>query len=398
MKPSGEPLHIGVIGFGARISNVCKQLAGQDAGFRVAAVADPRTDEVKKKANPLLQDTQFFPDADAMLAGPKLDGLMIGTKCDLHTDMAVKAAKAGVPLFLEKPVAVTFDQIKRLDAAAPSFTAPVVVSFPLRVSPLVKRVKEIIDSGTLGTIEHVIGFNDVPYGDGYFGGWYRNYAIVGGLFLQKATHDFDYLSYLIGSTPRQVCAMNSQRVWGKRGKPDPKPFDLMCKNCEEKATCTESPFSGEASMVNPEGLEKWKDWRMCLYAAEIRNEDSGNAILEYHSGVQASYTQNFFARGKAARRGARLFGYRGTIEFDWYTNKISIMRHDRRPDETIDLSGAEEHFGGDAELCKDFLAALRTGAASRAPLAAGINSALTCLWARESANQRKFFDVVMPSA
>jgi len=390
-------MKIGVIGFGARVSGVCKQLHEQDSGFHVAAVADPRTREIKEKKNPLLTDTAFFPDADAMLAGPKLDGLMIGTKCDLHTDMAVKAATAGVPLFLEKPVATTFDQVRQLHAAEPTFTAPVVVSFPLRVSPLVRRVKEIIDSGTLGTIEHVVAFNDVPYGDVYFGGWYRNYDIVGGLFLQKATHDFDYMSYLIGSVPRQVCAMNSQRVWGQGGKPDPKPFDLMCHACAEKGECTESSYSGEHSFLSPESAAKWGEWRACLYSQDIRNEDSGNAILEYASGVQASYTQNFFARGKTARRGARLYGYRGTVEFDWYTNKISIMRHDRKPDETIDLSGAEEHFGGDAELCKDFLAALKTGAASRTPLATGINSALTCLWARASAAQRKFYDVVMPS-
>jgi predicted dehydrogenase len=396
MKSSGAPLRVGVIGFGARVNGVCKQLTGQDPDFRVAAVADPRTGEIKEKKNPLLADTAFYPDADAMLAGPKLDGLMIGTKCDLHTDMAVKVATAGLPLFLEKPVSTTFDQVKRLHAAAPAFTAPVVVSFPLRVSPLVRRVKEIIDSGTLGTIEHVVAFNDVPYGDVYFGGWYRNYAISGGLFLQKATHDFDYMAHLVGSTPRQVCAMNSQRVWGPGGKPDAKPFDLMCHACGEKGGCTESPYSGDASMLPPKSAASWGEWRACLYSQGIKNEDSGNAIIEYHSGVQASYTQNFFARGKAARRGARLFGYRGTIEFDWYTNKISIMRHDRKPDETIDLSGAEEHFGGDAELCKDFLAALKTGAASRTPLATGINSALTCLWARESANQRKFFDVVMP--
>ena len=390
-------MNIGVIGFGARVGNVSKQLAAMDPTFRIAAIADPRTDEIRKKANPLLQDTAFHPDADTMLAGAKLDGLMIGTKCNLHTDMAVRVAAVGLPLFLEKPVAVTFDQVKKLDAAAGSFSAPVVVSFPLRVSPLVHRVKEIIDSGTLGTIEHAVAFNDVPYGDGYFGGWYRDYAIVGGLFLQKATHDFDYLFHLLGSRPTQVAAMNSQRVWGKGGKKDPKPFDLMCKSCSEQADCSESPFSGEHSMLDQDSKQKWKDHRMCLYAAEIRNEDSGNALLEFASGVQASYTQNFFARGKAARRGARLYGYRGTIEFDWYTNKISIMRHDRKPDEVLDFSGAEEHFGGDAELCKDFLAAVRARTPTRTPLATGITSALACLWARESASRRTFCDIVMPA-
>jgi hypothetical protein len=150
-------------------------------------------------------------------------------------------------------------------------------------------------------------------------------------------------------------------------------------------------------MLDPDSAAKWGEWRACVYGEGIRNEDSGNALLEYASGVQVSYTQNFFARNKAARRGARLYGYRGSVEFDWYTNTIKVMRHDRGKDELIDLTGAEEHFGGDAELCKDFLAALKTRTVSRTPLTTGINSALTCLWARESAERRVFCDVVMPT-
>ena len=128
----------------------------------------------------------------------------------------------------------------------------------------------------------------------------------------------------------------------------------------------------------------------------ILNEDMGNCILEYENGAQCSYTQNFFARFQAARRGARLYGYKGTIHFCWYENKIRIYKHQSPVVETIDFTGEMPHFGGDRELCLDFLLAMRDGKPSRSPIEAGILSALTCLWARESAETHRYCQVVMP--
>ena len=124
----------------------------------------------------------------------------------------------------------------------------------------------------------------------------------------------------------------------------------------------------------------------------------GSCMLEYENGVQVSYTQNFFTRYRAARRGARLYGYRGIIEFDWNQNQIKLYSHTSPVVETIDFSGDMPHFGGDRELSFDFLMAMRDGRSSRSPIAAGILSALTCLWARESANNRQPREVVMPEA
>jgi len=120
-------------------------------------------------------------------------------------------------------------------------------------------------------------------------------------------------------------------------------------------------------------------------------------LVEYENGVQASYTQNFYARGKSARRGARIHGYKGTIEFDWYTGRITVMKHDRPDAETIDMAGDEAHFGGDPELCREFAAIMKGKKDSRSPLRAGIASALTGLCAIESAEKRRFCEVKLPA-
>ena len=393
MKPEtdGNELRVGVIGYGGRASGNAREVAGMDAAVRIAAVADPRRDEIRGRGDKLLAGTAFFRNADELLASGRFDGIIIGTRCNLHTEMALKVASTGTPLFLEKPVSVTFDQVKALAAAAPSFKAPVVVSFPLRLSPLVIRTKELIASGAIGKVEHMVAFNDVPYGEVYYASWYRDYPTVGGLFLQKATHDLDYMSFIVEAPAKWVCAMKSQRIYGRRAD---KPYDLKCKDCNEKKTCPESPFN-ENSMIPPDSREHWAE-RWCMFPAEIKNEDSGNCIVEYANGVQASYTQNFYARHRAARRGVRIHGYTGTIEFDWYTGKIAVMRHDKPDVEVIDFSGGEAHFGGDAELCKEFIAVMRGKPSSRSPLEAGIHSALTCLYARESAETRRFFEVRLP--
>lgn len=386
---SGAALRLGIIGCGNRIAGVAKELTGLDPEIRIAAVADPVGAALRAKHPALLADAEFVPDAAALLRMRGLDGIMIGTRCRLHAELAVQVAAAGLPLFLEKPVAITLEQARALrDAYAAPTAPPVVVSFPLRVSPLLRKAKSLIDAGELGTVEHAVAFNDVPYGDVYFGGWYRDFAEAGGLFLQKATHDLDALAYLLNARPVRVAAMTSQRIWG-----GDHPFDLMCKDCNEKLACPESPFNPDGMVDDPNG--KWKEWRKCLFADGIKNEDSGNALLEFDSGVQASYTQNFFARRNAARRGARLYGYKATLEFDWYTGKILVHRHQKPATDTFVPETGDAHFGGDIELCKGFVSILR-GGASIAPLQAGLTSAFTCLACRDSAESGRFVEVERP--
>jgi predicted dehydrogenase len=184
-------LNIGIIGYGGRVSGMARALAIWDIPYRIAAIADPRAAAIRAANDPLLADTAYYAGADELLAAGGLDGVMVGTRCYLHTEMACKVAARRLPLFLEKPVAITFAQVKQLQAAFSGYAAPTVVSFPLRLTPIVQTVKRLLEADTIGTVEHVIAFNDVPYGDVYYNFWYRNYDQVGGLFLQKATHDID---------------------------------------------------------------------------------------------------------------------------------------------------------------------------------------------------------------
>lgn len=377
-------LQIGVIGYGGRIGGIVDKLM-KSGEVTFTAVADPATEAVQAKAAEKgYEGIRFYTEAEEMLKSEKLDGVLIGTRCSLHTPYALLVAKYGIPMFLEKPVCTTEEDLERLKTIL-HMNEKTVVSFPLRTSMLLQKVKEIVDSGKLGTVEHVQAYNNVPYGRGYYHKWYRDESETGGLFLQKATHDLDYINYLLGDNrPVRICAMSSKQVF--KGN---EPAGKLCAECEKADTCPESPKNvakiGDGYVIGP----------YCCFAVDTGNEDSGSAIVEYESGMHVVYTQNFVARNGAGKRGARLIGYRGTLEFDWVSSKIHVYHHLENVTEEHTLTNKSgSHFGGDMALVENFIGVMKGTEVSHATLAEGILSANMCLMAKKSAAEHVFCDIV----
>ncbi|MBP1990164.1 Gfo/Idh/MocA family protein [Paenibacillus eucommiae] len=379
-------MRIGVIGFGLRIEMIVDQLLQFDLGVELAAITDINIHKVSEQLAEKGRNTAaitMYSDADEMLDKEQLDGVLIGTRCSLHTRMAKKVLKRNLPLFLEKPVATTMEDLLSLKEAAAASESEVVVSFPLRNTPLLKLVKGIVDSGKLGTVEHVQAINNVPYGGVYFHNWYRDERETGGLFLQKATHDFDYINYLLGLKPVTICAMKSKQIF----KGD-KPEGLYCKDCDEFKSCPESPF------VQKFFQAELSHGDMCSFAKDTGNEDSGSALIQYESGMHVSYSHNFFARKAAAVRGSRLLGYKGTVEFDWNTDIAKVYMHHTSRIETYQVDSSQmSHGGGDAALASNFLKVMQGKEKSGTSLDAGLLSALMCLKAKESAETHTFKEI-----
>ena len=378
---------IGVIGFGGRlgdlIQNVLLEL-GMDV--KIAAVADTDLTAVRGRLrHPGLtaDGIRFYTDAREMLDNEELDGCMIGTRCNTHTPYAVEVLRRNIPLFLEKPVSVTMEQLRALDAAGKATAAQTVVSFPLRASLPVRKAKAIIDSGEIGEVQHVQAWNNVPYGAGYYHTWCRDESVTGGLFLQKATHDLDYIQYILGHRPVELCAMESKQIY----KGD-KPAGLRCPDCPEERTCPES----EWFMTTYKADHSHGD--LCCFSTATGNHDSASVLIRYDTGMHVCYSQNFFARKNAQLRGARFLGYKGTLEFDWYTGELLVHKHDEPVDVCykLDLT-ASSHFGGDKQLMLNFCGVMAGTENSESPLEDGIASALLCLKAVESAREHRFAEV-----
>ena len=178
-------LNIGIVGCGLQAATIAGYLKVYGDEHQVTAVMDPNPEFAKariaEKEVVLADNCRFFESLDEFMndAG-KLDGIIIGTPCHLHTEIACKLEPLGVPLYLEKPVAINLEQLRQLHAAFKDSKSPVQVSLPMRVCPLTLEVKEIIDSGKIGTVEQIVAHNDVTYGDVYFTTWFREYEKTGG--------------------------------------------------------------------------------------------------------------------------------------------------------------------------------------------------------------------------
>lgn len=371
-------MKIGVIGYGNRIEGVIKEVLRADADCQIAAIVDVRKDTIKAKLDAQgWHHVKYFDTAEQMLESEQLDGAMIGTRCNLHATMGLKVLNHNLPLYIEKPVATNYEDLLRLKESYEASTSPVVVSFPLRTTSIVELVKEIVQSGKIGTVEHVQAINNVPYGRVYFQSWYRNEEETGGLFLQKATHDFDYIQAILGQVPVSVCAMTSKQIFkGNKSK------GLKCVDCEDNRTCLESTVT-TAEELDP-------TWQYCCYAEDTGNEDSGSALFRYESGMHMSYSQNFFIRRGAAARGARFMGYKGTVDFDFYSGQVKVFMHHTGRVETYELEAGSNHFGGDEKLARNFAAIMKGKASSISTLDDGLMSALMCMKAQESARTGTF--------
>jgi len=355
-------------------------------------VADPDQNSAKTHLGSEgvdFEQTRFFDSADELIENAgDFDALMLGTRCDLHTPIAVRLAPRAMPLFLEKPVSITTEQLQKLATAFAGRDEKVVVSFPLRMTPLCQRVNEIVQSGRLGEINQVVAFNDVPYGGVYFGQWYRDHKTTGGLWLQKATHDFDYINHLLDATPLAVAATSTRKVYG-----GDEPAGLNCSTCKKTELCPESPAN---ILKRGDDGGMGKEDHACAFSDSIENQDAGSAMVMYDDATQLTYTQNFVSRRTAARRGARITGYYAMLNFASFTEKIRVTEHHGQAVDDIHVPVVEGHHGGDSVLIKNFLHVIRGQAASKSTLDDGLVSAAMCLAARESASTGSFQNIGVP--
>src|SRR5215218_3790176 len=115
-----------------------------DPGVRIRAVADPDMGSARRRlamVEPAHAEARMYPSADAMLEdSADYDGIVIGTRCNLHTRMVIKVAFVGLPLFLEKPVAIILGIVYALRDTIRVRDDQVVVSFPWRHTPLFAKV------------------------------------------------------------------------------------------------------------------------------------------------------------------------------------------------------------------------------------------------------------------
>lgn len=377
--------NIGVIGCGVRARELLTTLRDMSMNTKITAICDPNGKEIieiLRSEGEDVSNIHIWEDADEMLDNSGVDGVLVGTRSEHHVHFAKKVLARNIPMILEKPLTFSMEELIELRDAYEKSEKKVIVSFPLRQTPLLNLVCDIIAEGRIGTPEHVQAYNYVPYGGVYFHNWYSRTGRAG-LFFEKSTHDFDWINRIVGVKPTQIAVMTSQRIFG-----GDKPSGKSCADCEHQLTCMESPFLQKNFIYdNPQGTT-------CAFAEDVKTYDSAGVLIRYESGMHANYAENHFARKGAQLRGARVTGYSGSLEFDWYTGEAKVWRHHLPVAETYKLDNDFGHFGGDTAMMFDFVKMMNGDGGTINTLEAGFVSTLMCMAARESLEKECFAPVI----
>lgn len=155
---------------------------------------------------------RWFRSLDEMIAGERPEGVIVATPNRLHKANALECIAAGIPALVEKPICDDVSDAAELVAEADRTGVALLTGHHRRHNPLMRKAKEIIASGRIGTpiVANALFWLKKP--DDYFEiDWHREKG-AGPVFL-NLIHDIDNLRYLLGDVVA-VSARDSSAVRG----------------------------------------------------------------------------------------------------------------------------------------------------------------------------------------
>lgn len=152
--------------------------------------------QLAKKYNIPFSTTDF----EKILDDPSVSGVVIATRHDLHAEMVVKALNASKQVFVEKPLALSVEELNAIIETAEKSGCSVTVGFNRRFSPHVKKMKELIgDSPGPLTINATMNAGYIPKDS-----WVQDLKKGGGRIIGEACHYIDLISFLVDSDIESV--------------------------------------------------------------------------------------------------------------------------------------------------------------------------------------------------
>lgn len=143
-------------------------------------------------------------DSEAIFADDSLDAVFVVTRHHAHAEMVCRGLEAGKAVFVEKPLALSEDQLDRILATvAATGNDRLMVGFNRRFAPLFTHVRDHFpaDAGPVSARYLVNAGRLAP------DSWYLHHATEGSRFDGEGGHFVDTLSALVGEDPSEVTAL-----------------------------------------------------------------------------------------------------------------------------------------------------------------------------------------------
>lgn len=147
---------------------------------------------------------KWYTDAQQLIDDPDVNAIYVATPPSSHATYAIMAMKAGKPVYVEKPLAASYEDCARINSVSERTGVPCFVAYYRRYLPYFLRVKQIVDQGIIGHVLNVqvrfaVPPRELDYSRPETLPWRLQPEIAGGgYFYDLAPHQLDLLQTLFG--------------------------------------------------------------------------------------------------------------------------------------------------------------------------------------------------------
>lgn len=300
------------------------------------------------------------------------DAIIISTPDNLHYGPCMKALSMGYDILLEKPIAPTEKECRKILALAKKTNRIVAVCHVLRYSPYFIKVRELIQKGSVGeliSIQHLEPIQHIHMSHSYVRGNWHNSKETTPIILAKSCHDLDILRWLVGSSCEKISALGDLKWFKKENTPagaTPRCTDgcAVEKECPYSALKiyyrdrqrthvfdlpTEVEKQGEAILDRL----KTTNYGRCVYQMDNDQPDHYTTNLQFTNGVTAAFSMEAFTSYEGRR--TRIMGSHGDIVGDMSQFTLTNFLTGEK---TEWQQNSDAHGGGDWNLVSDWIQAV----------------------------------------
>ena len=198
---SDTKLGLALLGSG-RMAHVYGPKINAHPSLRLEIVFNPNLSSAIKAAS--AYGGRASDDIEAVLADPSVDAVIIATPTNTHVEYIEMAARAGKPIYCEKPLDQTLERVDGCLSTLKTHPVPFMLGFNRRFDPDNRAVRQAVANGDLGRLNFLMSTSREPAPPPI------DYVRAsGGYFLDAQIHDIDLLCWIAGERPVRVFAAGS---------------------------------------------------------------------------------------------------------------------------------------------------------------------------------------------
>ena len=216
--PKRKPLRVAIVGLVHGHAGGFLGPALKRSDIEIVGIAEPDREVAQRYASEFKLDRKLlYADTEQMIAAVHPQALLVYTDTKDHRDVVEIAAKHGIPVMMEKPLAVSVEDALAMKRAADAAKIPVIVNYETTWYPSNKAVYDLVRSGKIGDVRKAVihdghqGPKEIGVQPEFFTWLTDPEKNGGGALFDFGCYGADLMTWLMnGAAPLSVTAVTQQ--------------------------------------------------------------------------------------------------------------------------------------------------------------------------------------------